>query len=261
MKKVIFIFLFFPIFLQAQIVNIEKLRTDSLSNKTWAFEAEFSFGVQKNSAGQSLNGTGELRTDYFFNQKNKLLFLGSFGVNRFKEHNNNNESIEIENSQFIHLRYNRKINQWLTWEAFSQGQINEVELVKLRWLIGTGPRFKLLKNKKALIYLGTLYMFEWLDEEVAITNDVIHYRDHRFSNYLSIFYNINKNVSFSHVSYYQPLIRSFKDFRLASETGLEFSISEKLSWTTYFQMIYDSRPPTSTVTFRYQVNNGLVLSF
>jgi hypothetical protein len=69
MRKLILILLLSPIFLQAQIVNIEKLRlSDTLDNYV-SFEMELGFGISKNSSGQVIEGNGSLRTDYYFRKR------------------------------------------------------------------------------------------------------------------------------------------------------------------------------------------------
>ena len=42
----------------------------------------------------------------------------------------------------IHIRYNKKVNEWLRWEVFGQYQNNIVTQIDSRTLFGTGPRFK-----------------------------------------------------------------------------------------------------------------------
>lgn len=260
MRKLLLILLLSPIFLQAQIVNIEKLRlSDTLDNHV-SFELELGFGISKNSSGQVIEGNGNLRTDYYFRKKNKLMFLGAFGVNRFKALNAA-EATSIEDNQFIHLRYNRTLTKYLTWEAFAQGQFNEVELINLRILAGTGPRFRILKKEKGYIYLGIMYMYEHSDEQQNGISENLIFNHHRLSNYVSMLYQMSENAAISHVTYYQPRVDDFNDFRISSETGLEFRLFKKLKWRSYFQILYDSRPPVSVVELRYQLRNGISLEF
>ncbi|MGK0390325.1 MAG: hypothetical protein ACI94Y_003077 [Maribacter sp.] len=103
MRKLILILLLSPIFLQAQIVNIEKLRSADTLNNHVSFEMELGFGISKNSSGQVIEANGSFRTDYYFKKKNKLMLIGAFGVNRFKA-SNATESTSIEDNQFVHLK-------------------------------------------------------------------------------------------------------------------------------------------------------------
>ena len=260
MRKLLLILLLSPIFLQAQIVNIEKLRSSDTLDNHVSFEMELGFGISKNSSGQVIAGNGSLRTDYYFRKKNKLMLIAAFGVNRFKAHDAT-EATSIEDNQFAHLRYNRTLTKYLTWEAFAQGQFNEVELINLRILAGTGPRFKVLKKKKGYIYLGTMYMFEHSDEQQDGISENLVFDHHRLSNYVSMLYEMSENAAISHVTYYQPRVDAFDDFRISSETGLEFKLFKKLKWKSYFLMLYDSRPPESVVELRYQFRNGISLAF
>ncbi len=258
--KNILILLFCPFIIHAQIVNIEKERlADSLANH-WAFSAELGFGLSNNTAGRNLTGEGEFRADYYFKEKNKLMLMGAIGVNRFKAADNT-EVTDIENNQFLHLRYNRTLTSWLVWEAFTQGQVNEVEQVIFRWLIGSGPRFKIIDKEKGNMYFGSLYMFERSDEEGILPDGTVQWQHHRLSSYLSMFYQASENVTMSHVTYFQPRLDDFKDLRIATETGIEFTIIKNLKWRTYFECVYDSRPPFGVIDLRYELKNALSISF
>ncbi len=257
MRLVIFLLLC-PILIQAQIVNIEKLRlSDTLSNH-FSMEIGLGMSMSRNSSGDVLEGEGSLKGDYQFNNKNRIMMIGAFGINRFRERGNT-ETTDINNNQFIHFRYNRKLTSFMTWEAFSQGQFNQVELINLRLLAGTGPRFQLLRKEKGYIYLGLLYMFEHSDEEWDGISKHTIFNHHRLSGYLNMFYKPNDNLGISHVTYIQPRVDAFHDLRISSETGLEFKIFKKLNWRTYFQLLYDSSPPISVIELRYQFKNGLNL--
>lgn len=259
--KYLFLLLFFPVFLQAQIVNIEKLRLVDTMNNHVGFEAMLGFGISKNTSGQVMEGNGNLRLDYYFKGKSKLLLMGAFGINRFKARNAS-DAIKIRNNQFVHLRYNRKLTKCLTWEVFTQGQINQVELVVFRWLVGTGPRFKILHKKdKGYIYFGSMYMFERAEEERDGLTENVVLNHHRLSNYLSMSYRMNENASLNHVTYFQPRVDEFSDFRISSETGLSFTLFKKIKWKTYFQYLYDSKPPTTVIESRYQLRNGISIAF
>lgn len=252
--------LLFPLFSQTQIVNIEKLRlSDTLENHL-SFEAELGVALSKNSSGDVLAGSGSIRTDYYFNKKNKLLLLGAFGINRFKASDAEKAKV-IEDNQFIHLRYNRKLTGFLTWEAFAQGQFNEVELINLRLLMGSGLRFRILNKDKGYIYLGTMYMFESSDEVFNSAGENIQFNHHRLSNYISMLYQINESAGISHVTYVQPKLDEMKDIRVSSETGLEFKLFKKITWKTYLRVLYDSKPPIGVVDLRYELRNSIGISF
>ena len=67
---------------------------------------------------------------------------------------------KIVDNKFFHLRYNYKVNAWMRWEIFTQIQQNIITQINLRYLLGTGPRFKIVKYKKIKMYAASLAMLE-----------------------------------------------------------------------------------------------------
>jgi hypothetical protein len=63
------------------------------------------------------------------------------------------------NAGFQHFRYNYKVKNRLTWEAFIQSQYNPILRLDLRLLAGTGPRLKIVKNKNhTTLFCYALYV-------------------------------------------------------------------------------------------------------
>ncbi len=255
--SVLFI-LVFPFLLQAQIVNIEKLRTEADDEKKLALEIELGFGVAKNSAGRQLDGSAALRLDYLFKEKNKFLLLGDYGFSRVAI--DEGETTDLDNHSFLHFRYTREITPLLHWEAFTQTQANRVENVDLRFLLGSGPRFKIIRKKNAYLHLGTTYMYEFMREEIGETGSFYTLKHHRLSSYVSAVVKLKSGAALSHVTYYQPRFDEWSDFRVSSETGISFTLWKKLKWKSYFSLVYDSLPPVGATELRYQFTNGLAFS-
>jgi hypothetical protein len=252
------LFIVFPILMTAQVVNTEKLRLTG-KEKTFQTIADFNFGLSRNKAGQTLRLGAQTRLEYE-KGKNKWMLLGAYNLTQFLNVDDPDAVPKtFANNTFGHLRYNRKINQWLTWEAFTQGQWDEIQEINLRYLIGTGPRFRIAKNEKSHFYIGTLYMLEYEEtspEGLKETN-----RDQRLSTYLSAAWLVNDMISINHVTYFQPNLSDFSDFRISSETNLSVKINDYVALKTYFQFIYDSRPPITVPKSMYVLTNGLSVHF
>ncbi len=135
----------------SQIVNIESKRINS---DTTGFDGQLegNFSVnQNNTFLVSLN----TKTQVQYKWENDLLLL--VGDWRFTV----GDQQRFLNDGMLHLRYNRKINNWLRLEVFNQIQYNELLSVRFRYLFGFGPRFKLTgKNEVFKMYLGPMYMLE-----------------------------------------------------------------------------------------------------
>ena len=159
-----------------------------------------------------------------------------------------------------HLRYNRKITNKTKMEAFVQTQYDAISKIDLRLLIGAGPRFKLSNNDKHYrIYLGTLVMYEH-EKTTSIAEDIIE-KDFRASSYLSLNFYPTETISIVSTTYYQPKLKSLKDFRMLSNTTIEFKIIEKLSFTANFEYSFDAFPVEGIPKAQYELTNGLLYEF
>ena len=195
----------------AQVANIEGKRIED-DTSTWSGSAGIDFAVTKNTQLiQNLGGKAHVQLHV---GRSRFLLLGEISYLR-------TEGSNLTNSAFGHLRYNYKINRFLTWEAFTQTQYNQITKIQQRTLLGTGPRFRLAKTEKLMLYLGTLYMYEY--EEV--TEEPIH-RDHRMSSYLALSWYPKDKIELGSTTYYQPLLSGFSDYRISSDNYLELGLTK-----------------------------------
>ena len=119
-----------------------------------------------------------------------------------------------------------------------------------------GPRFKFADSKSFRMYWAALYMFEYEKE----LSDIFQ-RDHRLSSYLSFAFQPNKVINLDQSTYYQPRLDKLNDYRFASEVSLGIKITQTLSFNTYFEWTFDSKPPPGVVQTTYFLSNGLKISF
>lgn len=164
------------------------------------------------------------------------------------------DSKTINNGGFFHLRYNYALFRSVKAECFSQIQYNKIWNMPFRFLIGAGPRFKLLDFQKSRLYFGPLYMYE---VQQVKTGNYTQY-NHRMSAYLSWNTELNSLLFFSGTVYYQPLLSNFQNYRLTGLCELNFAISRRFTFDNRFTMIFDQ---TRTVdippqTYRYTAGLG-----
>lgn len=247
-----------------QVVNTEKLR--SASDQGWLAEAGFDFGLTRNRAGQTLRLGSRLRLEYQ-QGSSRWMFLGSYNLTQFRDvEDPESTPRNFANNVFGHLRYNYVVNDWLIWEVFSQYQWDAVQQIRTRVLSGTGPRVKLLKTDSSQLFFGLLYMFEHEESQDIFEEPVertvnVTLNDNRLSTYLSGGFQVTETFSINHVTYFQPNLEDFfGDFRISSETSLSFKISKKLTFRTYFQLMYDEQPPIPVPNTMYTLSNGFELS-
>lgn len=246
-KNIIFFLCIFSFSLSAQVINIEGKRFMNDTNG-WVGNADFSFAVIQNTQ-QVLSFSNTLRVQY---QKNRSRFIFLNDVNFIKAGKTN-----FVNAGYQHFRYNYKIHRLITLEAFTQTQYNPVLSLDFRYLIGTGPRFRLLKKPHARIYAATLYMFE----HDAIKNDPIDIYEHRISSYLTFTFNILKNCDLVSTTFYQPKLGDAGDYRIANDSSLEIHINKHLNFKSTFNLLYDTRQPLGVPNLVYNFRNGLSVKF
>ena len=249
----VLLFLFFFIGKNtAQIVNIEDRRSTLTDTSGWFGYLGLGVNLIKNNRSVT-NVSGNLRAEYL-QGKYRVLLLTDYNLIRADK-----ESF-IDNG-FQHFRLNYKINKRLTHELFSQIQFNNQVRIKLRGLLGTGLRIRILKEGKQKVYWGLSYMYEY--NEIEIVDEVVTiFRDHRMSTYLSMtLYPFTEDFSISNTTYYQPVITNFSDVRLSSQTALRFAISKRLVFSAIFSITNDTRVPENIPATYYSLKNGIRWEF
>lgn len=249
MKRVFVIFfMFLPLIAFTQIINVESLRkaTDTIG---WSGNTSLNFSLTKNT-NTLIRLNNNIHVQYKHNN-HLALFVNNLGFEK-----SGDQSFVNNGSQ--HLRYNYKINNLLTWEAFAQSQYNSIAKIKFRGLLGSGFRSKLLGQDKYRLYFGTSAMYEHQElkeEQLSIS------RNWRSSNYVSMRFHPTENLSFVSTSYYQPLYANFNNYRFATENTMALGIIEKLSLRITYKLIYESKPATEVPKTFYNFTTGLMYSF
>jgi len=240
--------IFLPFFLSAQIVNIETQRLQS-DTTGWLGTLGSNFLFEKNAVeilNINLNAHVEYKT-----KKSLYLFLANYNLLK-------GSGQTLSDNLFYHLRYNYKINKWLRWEVFTQLQQNSVTGIDLRFLAGTGPRFKLSGTKTFAFYAATAAMFEY---EKETTTPPIYHRDIRSSSYVTATFKPTDNAEFVGTVFYQPLYNNFNDYRILNELSAKFKIIKHLSFTAAWYYLYDNKPAASTPKLNYSISNGIEYDF
>ena len=187
---------------KAQVLNIEKARMQS-DTTGWLGNTGASFSLVKNTQ-KIFSAEVDAHLQYK-SKKSLYLILGSYGFLK-------GASTKFIDNTFFHFRYNYKLSKLIRWEAFTQLQNNVVTKIRSRFLLGTGPRFKLVSNEHLHLYAAALIMYE--QEKESGTANIIH-NDARNSNYISATIIPNKQIElvstvFSHLTPGQPQSKSSK---------------------------------------------------
>ena len=211
----------------SQIVNIEDKR---FNRDTTGIFGQVDIGLNwvRNTSSVISFNTG-LRTD-IVQANQSWLVLGNYNLIKSGES-------RLVNAGFAHIRWTKKLSKAINWEAFGQSQFDERVKMSYRALLGTGPRLSFFTTGKQKLYLGVLYMFEYNE----ISRGEAYFRDHRLSISLSASLRLSPTLTVANTSYYQPVLKTFGEARLSSGTSFLLKITNKLSFSTTFNITYDGK--------------------
>lgn len=233
----------------SQIVNVESIRRVSDTSK-WSGFTKLTFDLTKNK-NRIFNIQNKIHVQYLYD-KNMVLFINQID---FKALNDS----KLINKGIQHLRYNYQFNERFAWEIFAQTQYDQISEIDFRGLLGAGPRFKLLKSKDYNFHIGILSMYEYEKSDDDLGN-IIH-KSFRNSTYFSFSLFPKNTISIVSSTYYQPLYKKFKDYRISNDTSVAISIFKNLALDIGFTYIYDAFPAFGVPKEQYKLTNGLTYSF
>jgi hypothetical protein len=240
---VLILALFLSFYTSAQIiVNVENSRIQS-DTTGWKGDAATSFSYTKN-VQEILNINASLHLQYK-TQKDLYLLLGSYSLLV-------GNGRQLSNNMFYHVRYNRKLGKVVRWEAFTQLQQNRITNIDLRLLFGTGPRFKCYESNRFKLYAAALAMYEHEKDR----NPYLVLNDIRSDNYISFTFKPNDIFDVTSTTFYQPLFRDFKDFRILNQLTFSIKATKHFSISTNWDYAYDALPPAGIPNINFTITNG-----
>lgn len=237
-------------FANAQLVNIEsrRMQTDSVR---FVLNADFSFNHTNNDGIKVNQIDGAITTQLKSKDLKKIyLLLGSYKLIDAQNKN-------LQNSWFLHGRFNYKFTPVLRLEAFVQGQYNQLLVVQQRNLVGLGLRAKWIDTENFTGYAGNSYLYEIEYSDEAGTTEY----NHRNSTYLSLsYFPKSKRFSVANTVYYQPLYKDFSDYRVLEQFRLDIPLSSWFKVFALFNYYLDSKTPLNTREYTSNFNFGVGIS-
>jgi hypothetical protein len=243
---IIFFLLSLATSVSSQIINIESKR---FLKDTNGFVGTISANFNVNQNTQQVLTFGLNQHIQYKHNRHRLLAISDIGFIKAGEK-------DFVNAGYQHLRYNYKIINVLTWEAFVQAQYNKVLLLDRRYLAGTGPRFRLLKKENVKMYTACLYMYEYQSQN----NDSTEQYNNRLSAYITLSIGFKK-LEFTSTTFFQPNLADFNDHRVANDSSLDLPINKNLNFKVGFNLLYDTRQPPGIPELTYILKNGLSYKF
>ena len=249
-KSVTFLFIVFAFSAPSysQVVNIESSRMQS-DTTGWMGTAGTSFSFIKNTAKiTQINLNAHIQ---YKSKKDLWLIIGHYGFLK-------GGGEKFVGNSFAHFRYNRKLNGWLRWEVFTQVQSNYITQIDSRYLLGTGPRFKLADTKVFHLYAASLFMYEHEKERTA---PPVTHNDIRNSSYISFTIKPNDNIEIISTTFYQPLLKNFSDHRILNESLMRVKAGKHFNFTVAYNYLNDRFPAGVSPKTTYDLLMGMQYEF
>ncbi|HRO75879.1 MAG TPA: DUF481 domain-containing protein [Crocinitomicaceae bacterium] len=286
MRFILFVLLLFPITLFAQVVNIENRR---LGDGTYGFSGaiDMSFAAQKQKdVLMSFNFRPMVQYKFNWREKkqtpdttailsNDTTAIDSVEIPKKADYKHlillindltyaGAKGVTYSNFGMTHLRYSYRIgySNW-EWESFTQVQYNKMLLQRVRYILGTGLRVKLMDLKpkeggydklQARLFGGTALFYEYEDIDYTDRPNV-HENTLRWSTYLAAYLNF-KHFEFSSTTYIQPNLIRFKDVKFSGEYSVLFRVTEPFSIRFSLSHYLDALPPETVTKMTYSLRVG-----
>lgn len=230
-----------------QVVNIESKRYDSRDSALHGeIELLFNFIQNQNkiiNLGSKLNLTR-------VRQENTVLFLAELN---FLQSNSKN----LDYNAYQHIRFKRELKPWLSGEAFAQTQFNQQIGLKFRGLLGAGPRIRIFYEDSMKLFVGPMWMYEY----ERTTDEYARNVHNRMSLYVSFLYFKSSAFNFDIVSYYQPDLIDFSNFRFSSEARLNLKFTTNFSFRISYSQNFQSHPPSGMPNNLSTLRNSFLYKF
>ncbi len=165
------------------------------------------------------------------------------------------------NRHFEHLRYRFEAFSPVGLESFVQHEFNEFRRMSLRLLVGAGPTWKPLASERFFLFVGSVYMFEYNElgtGEYDDSGDV--WKTHRWNNYFTFQWNIQKDLKYLTTVYYQPAFNDFSNYNLLWNNSLSFAVNKWLSITLTYNYSRQNVPPQGVNPYDSVLIAGLAVT-
>lgn len=232
--------------LDAQVVNIEKQRTD----KNKAFYGNLQASLQYENSKKVIWQNTVSSDLYLRMGRHYLMSFTSWDyISAGKEN--------LQDKGYEHLRYNFFIDSVFALEAFGQYQFNDLRKIKYRSLGGVGIRLNIIAGDSLKWFTGLSAMYE----ERQFTYNATGQFHWRINLYTNLLWNISEAAKLSGIVYFQPSVQDFSNHNIAGEAQIQIRLIHKLSLVVNTTLTYETKPPKDVTNFYSVVRNGIKWEF
>lgn len=252
-KIVLALLLFFLIaFKTYSQVNTEKFRRDA-DTLGFSGNADLEIDFRTGNVDFQRVGLGGRMNYNFGSDYTFLVFKGEYGWQSGEE---------FSNEALVHLRNVYSLREEIQLETFIQSDFNKSRLLLNRYLAGGGLRFKIFTADDFKMRIGTAYFYEL--EKYNLPENSLHgirTYTHRSSSYFTSNIALNDDLNFTTITYFQPAIGKWEDYRIISENSLGITLSKYFDIYIDVNMRYDNRPPDNIKRFDTDSKLGVSIKF
>jgi hypothetical protein len=163
---------------------------------------------------------------------------------------------------FEHLRYRYRATSLVATEVFAQNEADQLRRLRLRALLGAGPRFRLFDADRGSLHLGVAAM---LEHERLSRDDVAgagaSQTAARMSSYVVGQVRLNDRATTTASAYLQPRVDALRDVRSLAEGALLVEVAKRVTFKVALALAHDSRPPPETSSTDVALNNAVSIAF
>ncbi len=255
----IFVLLIIPSLLSAQILNMEKLRLEQDTTKSFLLKAVV--GLTANNRSGAEDDPAHL---FAFNfDINLMHYPGEHAyilVSKLDYLRVNDEG--VMNYGYLHGRSNFLRERKFNYETFIQYSFDNARGLDTRWIFGGGLRHDIFKTDKTTFLIGVGGMFEHERWRYPLTDRYVQVDLFKSSNYLSLQSAINDYIDLNLVNYYQTgydsSVEGFRN-RFSVSLILNAKLTDRLSLTNSFDLAYEDKPIIPITKLIYTVKTGIAI--
>lgn len=253
----------------AQIVNIEESRTGRDSSNYFAGKVGIDFSIFNQNAGKNQpNNYLQLTFDgdvAYNTPKHSYLLLNYFNY-LLVNFNSENQRNTVAQQGYSHFRINLYRDRRLSYEFFTQAQLDKARGLDWRSLGGAYLRFRPMRHYQQVnVFLGTGFMHEheeWRNPEQGNQLEISNLL--KSTSYVSAKFKIQDYLEANAITYYQvgysKAINRFRN-RISGDISLGVKVTKVLSFKTGFNCTYEDAPIVPVTKFVYTLTNGFVVQF
>lgn len=259
------ILLFFAVFIsynvQAQILNIEKMRLEKDTAKVFLVKATLALNANNRSAADKdpvhlFSYEFDVNT-VFYPGDHAYIFVSKLDYLQLNKQG-------VLNYGYFHGRSNFLRESKVNYETFVQYSFDALRGLDPRWVFGGAVRLNMINSDKTTFVVGVGGMYEYEKWKYPRSRETIEASLFKSSNYLSLQKTLNSYLDLNLISYYQvgydKTIDAFRN-RISGSVVLNAKITERFSLTNSFDLAYEDKPLVPITKFIYTLKTGLSINF